>query len=151
MQISDIQVCHGAYQNKLFLTLSFTDVALVLTYLSYYYQGLTSQQLKSCFDIILKQDDGAAVYQVCFVPLWTPFHFCSRASSWRPGHPKWRVCQLIYIASRISTWTTNRNGRANYFRGCDTIVMPSTFSSPTSYIRRKQCSLRISFRLRRGI
>ncbi|KDQ19885.1 hypothetical protein BOTBODRAFT_183913, partial [Botryobasidium botryosum FD-172 SS1] len=39
------------------------DVVLVLTYLSYYYQGLSSQQLYYCFDAILKQDDGELEYK----------------------------------------------------------------------------------------
>ncbi|KDQ10207.1 hypothetical protein BOTBODRAFT_36481 [Botryobasidium botryosum FD-172 SS1] len=39
------------------------DVALVLTYLSYYYQGLDSQQLFHCFGLILKQDNAAVEYE----------------------------------------------------------------------------------------
>ncbi|KDQ10210.1 hypothetical protein BOTBODRAFT_178408 [Botryobasidium botryosum FD-172 SS1] len=39
------------------------DVALVLTYLSYYYQGLNSQQLFCCFNLILKQENAAAEYE----------------------------------------------------------------------------------------
>ncbi|KDQ19218.1 hypothetical protein BOTBODRAFT_184299 [Botryobasidium botryosum FD-172 SS1] len=39
------------------------DVALVLTYLSHYYQGLTSRQLLNCFDLLLKQDDATVEYE----------------------------------------------------------------------------------------
>lgn len=40
------------------------DVALVLTCLSYYYQGLTSLQLVNCFNLLFKQDDAAVEYEV---------------------------------------------------------------------------------------
>ena len=40
------------------------DVALVLTCLSYYYQGLTSSQLASCFNLLFKQGDAAVEYEV---------------------------------------------------------------------------------------
>jgi hypothetical protein len=42
------------------------DVMIVLTCLSYYYQGLSRAQLKQCFELLLKSDDPGALYS-----LWT--------------------------------------------------------------------------------
>ncbi|KAG2757812.1 hypothetical protein P692DRAFT_20789290 [Suillus brevipes Sb2] len=39
------------------------DVAVILTCLSYYYGGLTLQQLKLCFELLLQQDNPALEYQ----------------------------------------------------------------------------------------
>ncbi|WEW61692.1 hypothetical protein PRK78_007184 [Emydomyces testavorans] len=39
------------------------DVAILLTCLSYYYQGLTCDQVLICFSLLLKEDDGATEYQ----------------------------------------------------------------------------------------
>lgn len=38
------------------------DVALTLTCLSYYYEGLTEDQVRHCFTLLLKQNDPAAEY-----------------------------------------------------------------------------------------
>ncbi|KIK92145.1 hypothetical protein PAXRUDRAFT_147949 [Paxillus rubicundulus Ve08.2h10] len=38
------------------------DVAIALTCLSYYYGGLTEQQLRTCFEILLKQDNPSLEY-----------------------------------------------------------------------------------------
>ncbi|KAL5335284.1 hypothetical protein BJX70DRAFT_390763 [Aspergillus crustosus] len=39
------------------------DVALILTCLSYYYQGLTKDQVRQCFHLLLKYDDQRSEYQ----------------------------------------------------------------------------------------
>ncbi|KAG1894551.1 uncharacterized protein F5891DRAFT_714827 [Suillus fuscotomentosus] len=39
------------------------DIAVTLTCLSYYYAGLTLQQLMLCFELLLKQDDPALEYE----------------------------------------------------------------------------------------
>ncbi|KAF9235916.1 hypothetical protein BU15DRAFT_64461 [Melanogaster broomeanus] len=39
------------------------DIAVVLTCLSYYYGGLTKDQLMNCFEILLKQDDPSLEYE----------------------------------------------------------------------------------------
>ncbi|KAF9230956.1 hypothetical protein BU15DRAFT_68744 [Melanogaster broomeanus] len=39
------------------------DIAVVLTCLSYYYGGLTKDQLMACFEILLKQDDPSLEYE----------------------------------------------------------------------------------------
>lgn len=39
------------------------DVALVLTYLSYYYEGLTEEQVRQCFYFLMKENDPGAEYQ----------------------------------------------------------------------------------------
>ncbi|PGH16509.1 hypothetical protein AJ80_05194 [Polytolypa hystricis UAMH7299] len=39
------------------------DVAILLTCLSYYYHGLTSDQVKDCFSLLFKEHDGATEYQ----------------------------------------------------------------------------------------
>jgi hypothetical protein len=38
------------------------DVAIALTCLSYYYEGLTKDQLLLCFDLLAKLDDGTTEY-----------------------------------------------------------------------------------------
>ncbi|KIJ64302.1 hypothetical protein HYDPIDRAFT_90913 [Hydnomerulius pinastri MD-312] len=40
------------------------DVAIVLTCLSYYYGGLTEEQLRTCFEILLKQDNPSLEYEL---------------------------------------------------------------------------------------
>ncbi|KIJ64298.1 hypothetical protein HYDPIDRAFT_90931, partial [Hydnomerulius pinastri MD-312] len=40
------------------------DVAIILTCLSYYYGGLTEEQLRTCFEILLKQDNPSLEYEL---------------------------------------------------------------------------------------
>ena len=40
------------------------DMAIILTCLSYYYSGLTEEQLRICFEILLKQDDPSLDYDL---------------------------------------------------------------------------------------
>lgn len=39
------------------------DVAITLTCLSYYYEGLSKNQVRHCFSLLVKENDPAAVYQ----------------------------------------------------------------------------------------
>jgi hypothetical protein len=43
------------------------DVALILTSLSYYYGGLTDEQIELCFDMLFKLDNPALEYEVSLV------------------------------------------------------------------------------------
>ncbi|KAG6334371.1 hypothetical protein ID866_4722 [Astraeus odoratus] len=47
------------------------DVAVMLTCLSYYYEGLTQEQLKVCFERLLQLDDPTQEYK-----LWSPVPDC---------------------------------------------------------------------------
>ena len=40
------------------------DIAIILTCLSYYYAGLSEEQLRLCFEILLKQDDPSLDYDL---------------------------------------------------------------------------------------